>query len=254
MSSLPDEAYPYGKKIHEILKLFDEGKSRDEIASIMGYSNYRSMDVVLRRRGLKWDQSLQKYVPMEDEASQGKNSSNKAKEYIPLMPSRIIEDFNSDNPDPMIIAKKNGFNDHLELAEYMKSKGFVWDPEIGNYVRKDDSPAYTEVSRQADEKQLPAVDIDDKSLKDFLIYLKKNEEKIREILDTYDSGGEVPRYTLPGRYVNKSIYISDALEDVVNTFSKEKNLKQKEIFEVALIQFFRRYGYKEEVNRLLSAR
>lgn len=253
MSALPNETYTYGKKIHQILKLFDEGRSRDEIASIMGYSNYRSMDVILRRKGFQWDPSLGKYVQADSETGHS-HTSAKAKEYIPLMPSRIIDDFNTDNPDPLTIAKKNGFNSHLELAEYMKSKGFIWDPEIGNYVLKDNPSAPAQNAKQTEDQEQSTEQIDDKSLKEFLIYLKKNEDKIKQLLDTYEPDGEIPRYTLPGRYINKSIYISDALEDVVNTFSKEKNLKQKEIFEIALIQFFRRYGYKEEVNRLLSAR
>ncbi len=35
-------------------------------------------------------------------------------------------------------------------------------------------------------------------------------------------------------------------------YSKEKNLSPREVFEVALIEFFRKYGYNEQVNDLLE--
>lgn len=85
------------------------------------------------RKGVQRAPSVQKYVPAE-EIAEKTYSTNNRKQYIPLMPSRIIDDFNTDNPDPLTIAKKNGFNGHLELADYMKSKGFTWIPEIGNEV------------------------------------------------------------------------------------------------------------------------
>lgn len=42
------------------------------------------------------------------------------------------------------------------------------------------------------------------------------------------------------------------LDLLVRSFSQERNITQREIFEVALIEFFRRYGYAQEVQRLLS--
>lgn len=44
----------------------------------------------------------------------------------------------------------------------------------------------------------------------------------------------------------------NTIEQLVVDFSKEKNISQRELFEVALIEFFRRYGYEQEVERLLS--
>jgi hypothetical protein len=39
----------------------------------------------------------------------------------------------------------------------------------------------------------------------------------------------------------------------VRDFSKEKKISQREIFEVALVEFFRRYGYEREIETLLGS-
>lgn len=42
------------------------------------------------------------------------------------------------------------------------------------------------------------------------------------------------------------------LSELVKEFSKEKNISQREIFEVVLIEFLRKYGYENEVNALFG--
>ena len=48
------------------------------------------------------------------------------KNYIPVKVENIISAFESPNADPKSIAKKYGFNNHIEMADYMKSKGYKW--------------------------------------------------------------------------------------------------------------------------------
>ncbi len=46
--------------------------------------------------------------------------------------------------------------------------------------------------------------------------------------------------------------MTNTLDQMVRDFSKEKNINQREIFEVALIEFFQKYGYAREVETLLQ--
>jgi hypothetical protein len=62
----------------------------------------------------------------------------------------------------------------------------------------------------------------------------------------------IPRFTVPGVFSVKSVHMASGLDQLVRDFSQEKNISQRDIFEVALIEFFHKYGYEREVNALLS--
>lgn len=63
---------------------------------------------------------------------------------------------------------------------------------------------------------------------------------------------QIPRFTLQGFLVSKSVRMTNTLEQIVGEFSKEKNILQREVFEVALIDFFKKCGYKREVDTFLE--
>jgi hypothetical protein len=64
--------------------------------------------------------------------------------------------------------------------------------------------------------------------------------------------GQIPRYALPGAFVTKSVHMTNTLDQMVRDYSKEKNINQREIFEVALIEFFQKYGFECEVEAMLK--
>jgi histidyl-tRNA synthetase len=39
---------------------------------------------------------------------------------------------------------------------------------------------------------------------------------------------------------------------LMKEFCKSKNIKQKEVLEVALVEFFKRYGYQREIDKILE--
>jgi hypothetical protein len=75
---------------------------------------------------------------------------------------------------------------------------------------------------------------------------------LQSLLEASVASGQIPRFTLPGLFVTKSVHMTNALDKMVRDFSKEKNLNKREIFEVALIEFFQKYGYTREVETLLQ--
>lgn len=91
--------------------------------------------------------------------------------------------------------------------------------------------------------------------KELLDYLLEKEEILKQLLDekeAIETDGIIPRYAIPGVFVTKSVHMTNHLDQLVRDFSKEKNISQRELFEVALVEFFQKYGYKEEIDRLME--
>jgi len=53
----------YDDRVKEIIRSLTEGKSREDIAKVLGHSTWHSSDMYMRRKGFIWDQSIQNYVP-----------------------------------------------------------------------------------------------------------------------------------------------------------------------------------------------
>lgn len=86
-------------------------------------------------------------------------------------------------------------------------------------------------------------------------YLWDDEGVLRQLLDGKDkieSEGNIPRYAVPGIFVTKSVHMTNHLDQLVRDFSKEKNISQRELFEVALVGMFQKYGYMDEIETLLE--
>jgi len=49
----------------------------------------------------------------------------------------------------------------------------------------------------------------------------------------------------------KAMRMANVLDELARRFSQERNISQREMFEVALIEFFQRYGYRDEVEKYL---
>ncbi len=81
--------------------------------------------------------------------------------------------------------------------------------------------------------------------------IEKNYDKIAERL-SINSSNTIPRYIVGGVTITKSICMSYPLAELVKEFSIEKNISQREIFEVAIIEFLRKYGFENEINSLFE--
>lgn len=187
--------------------------------------------------------------------------------------ARVIELFDREDADPKAIAKKLGFDSHREMGQFMKLHGFIWSTDQGNYVpeheERSTNEAWVEITGEdansmgnvtGNGERLdgtlnihPAAVTMDAYLP-LLQYLAVHHKRLQALIEGHDapSPGAIPRYTIPGVLVTKSVHMVRELDLLVRSFSQERNITQREIFEVALIEFFRRYGYAQEVQRLLS--
>lgn len=229
----------YDEKMYLAQKLLNEGKTRFEVARAVGYKGVDGLDRYAKGLGYTWNVAIKNY-----ELKEGGKISNSQ-----VNPQRIrkilamIEKGIELNKVAKFFRMKNA----EELAEYMKNKGYVWQVEKGNYVRKNS------IFNDTNENYLDYKSNDDKREKqeDIISYLQANRGKLIELL-SYKSNKAVPRYLLKGMPVTKGFFISVDMDRLVKEFSREKNILQKDIIQTALIEFFQKYGFENEVNAILK--
>ncbi len=227
-----------------------EGGLREDIAQKLGYRNWRSLDIYMRRKGMKWDSRRNMYYSMEDECC------NPEKEFSKIQ--AIISMFDNENADPKNIAAHTGFKDHHDMAAYMKASNYIWSHDIGNYILN--SPGNNrmigevtdccDMAGGSDAREDFAGETDISRYLPVLDLLLKNMEKLKAVLS--EAAPTIPRYAVPGGVRTKSFYMSDRVSKLINDYSRSKNISQKEIIEAAIIEFLCKYSYKDEVSKILD--
>ena len=85
-------------------------------------------------------------------------------------------------------------------------------------------------------------------------FLEENIDYLQELLAATENGedtdGEIPPFVVPG--TTKGVYMADRLAELVTEFSKVRNVSQRDIFEAAVIEYLRKYGYRDAVDSLLK--
>lgn len=151
----------YKNRIEAILDYLKDGKSREDIALSFNLSNWKSVDMFMRRKGYLWNGSSNIYY---------KEVINK----ITTNNSRVldvIKQFDSCNSslDPKSISRKLNFIGHREMAIYMEENGFIWDSNKRNYSLSNESNIFKT------EKKIeiqPFDDIEENNLLDYLPLLE----------------------------------------------------------------------------------
>ena len=242
----------YDERVNEIIRSLSDGITRDELAVKYKHRDYRSLDMYMRRRNFTWDSEEKNYKPVTTRINKSKNNRediHKGKV------SRILQAFEEEN-DAKTIAQEYGFADHRELAEYMTNRGYEWQQELGNYVRKAGIENVEELLAKPSSFNSDASNESTKAKS----LLKKDDELLVLVKTLYEKIGvaedpivdQVPRYLVSGIAKTKSVQLSHLLHQLLEDFSYEKNITQRQILETAIIDFFRKYGYKHEVDTLLS--
>lgn len=266
------------EKLKRIQTLFDAGKTHAEIAKELGYTKMESYYRYIYRydANLNYKKLFNKKglfaVPKQEPQTEVK--ADKAVEAIPQAKENIskaesILSLISRGIDIREVARKKRFRNVQEMADYMKSKGYIWSSSEKNYVLV---PQEKQIQQQViREKEEPYTMLED-DIRDImnrednehdfgyferysttLKWLENNIEKLQGLLNEQPKQqGEIPRYILPGMTINKGIKINQLLESLIKEFSLEKNIPQKDIIEVALIGFLKGNGYSREVKAVLK--
>lgn len=247
----------YDERVHQILRGLASGKTREELADEAGNSNWKSIDMYMRRRNFSWDSHMQTYAP--------KIEPNK-QEFLadPSKAGHVISLLSKEGSDARTVAERLGFSDHRDLANYMNVKGYVWDAQENNYI-KQLGEITSEIVDTAIEEKMPDHSTSSKSSSNqftssedldrfipLLEMLEKHRERLLDLIVPTSQKGTIPRFVVPGVAKTKTVQMMHPLEQLVVEYSREKNISQRELFEVALIEFFRKYEYEQEISRLLS--
>ncbi len=253
----------YDDKVKNVIRLLTEGINREEIASQMGYSTFKSIDMYFRRRNFHWDSDKQNYEPSHNSFEDVSFEDSIA---ATSKVAQVISLFSKDGADSKVIAKRLGFSEHREMASYMAGKGYQWSIENMNYtktlglveesvvVSKTDSQidANLEENKDSIVEMIPNVRSANAGLVDLqqfvpiLMMLQKNKDRLVDMLIPQSDENNIPRYALPGVFVTKSVHMISPLDIMVRDFSKEKNVSQKDIFATALLEFFKDMVMKEK--------
>ncbi|GBF35337.1 hypothetical protein DCCM_4460 [Desulfocucumis palustris] len=250
-------ARKHDHRVEEILGLLGQGKTREEAARELGYKGYKSLHIKMTRHGFRWDRNAGRYLPVCKE----KALTCPCPRQEPLgRAARIIELIGQG-----IGAKKAAqtlrFSDHREMAAYMAGKGYRWDPVQSNYfVRAKENIA----EEKSGEQCLESAETDYTGSNNaglfpnatrylpLLEWLTAKQDKLEELLSGQDDSYNIPRFVIPGGFITKGVHMSQRLDQMVRDFSQEKKVSQREIFEVALVDFFRKYGYRREIDAMLK--
>jgi hypothetical protein len=252
----------YDRRVNETLAGLMQGRTREEISKDYKMTNQRSLDNYMRRRGFTWERDNQTYVPATTKADNILEELDSGAPFKAEMIMKRFEEMGEDS-DPMAIADEFSFSDHREMGEYMESKHLFWNSDKKNYVLKvldcedGESEESVDVEDKAFQRNVHLGDNGLGSLKELETYLPlldlllQNKERLVTMLMPQTSG-TLPRYTLPGNTKNQTLYMSEVVIRLMKEFCKSKNVKQKEVLEVALVEFFKRYGYQREIDKLLG--
>lgn len=247
------------KRVQEILTGLASGKTREELAVVFNHKTYKTLDIYMRRKEFTWDTVKQNYILKRNQASVEPAQVHTSKA------SRIIQLLKENAGNAKVVATQLGFSNHKELAAYMLSNNYVWDSEADTYVKKASievlapSPSFLESEAIASDEtcnKAQAITHEEEQL--FVEYLpilkilKQNEAKLIDILKPYGASGSIPRYMIPGIPKTKTVQMVYSLNQLVVDFANEKSMTQRDVFEVALIDFFKNYGYQHQVENLLE--
>lgn len=241
----------FDRQVNKVLALLEEGKDKEAIAVELGYSNPASLDNYMRRRNFAWESSKNMFVPAAEKYS-GKGRNNLLQLKGISKAALIISLFTEDGANPKDIAEQVGFTSHTEMATFMKRKKYEWDVNKGNYTRiiKEEAESGSKVSQ---------LNIESEALEEILMEmlqgineLKSGNKKAQTKNSIDEESSELPRYIIHGSLDTKSVRMSSVLNNMLIAFRKERNINQKEIVEIAMVDFFMKYGEAEVMEEFLE--
>lgn len=224
---------PTSDKVDYILTTLKTNNNRATLAKELGYTNPKSLDIFMRRKGFLYDTLRKNYIPVKStELTETTNFGSDKRLRT------ILSLFTKENPDPKNIAQITGFENHIELAEFMKSNNFTWNDAAGNYIRlqpedPSDSSANIEVPVDASE---------------FYIYLPllrklhENKEKLYKLLDYEKSNIHIQDINITETTANFNLSIIESLYQQIQEFQEKSDVPLDKILESAIIEFLEHHA------------
>jgi hypothetical protein len=241
------------EKIKTVLDGLASGKTREHLAEIFGYKDWRGLDVMMRREGYIYKND--RYVLPEEK------ESYQPEAFIPKTVKFVQQQLQLGKNDLATIAAMAGFKDRNELTNYMQTQGWVWSVPEKTYIKENAGNEGTVLKNMEHEDEKPEETIAPKKNEyelDFahflplLKFLEDHKEHLELMLETFNSK-QIPNYNFyAGSTITKSVSMGSRLSELAKDFADEMGVSQRVVFESALIQFMERYGYAQQIKTLLD--
>jgi hypothetical protein len=244
-------------KVDEILTGLAAGKTREQIALELEYKNYKSLDIYMKRKDFEWDNKRGYYFPKRDRTPIVETlklmdrPEGRVAAVLSLLKSGL---------DLKDISEQLKFHDHRELALFMKNKGYTWIEKDQTFIFSGKNNIKEESVTNVTNQTLKSSGINkgdnsmtiNESTFEIMSFLENNKETLFELISTHSGEAKIPRYTIRGVYTTKSVSMNYGMDQLIKEYSQEKNVSQKDVVEVALIDFFKKYGFNSEVSTLIG--
>lgn len=228
----------YDEKVEQILALLEEGKTKDEVSQHYE-QEWKTLYIYMNRKGFLWDKGLETFIEKQEQRA----TTAPSVLTLNTKAAQIVRMLDVKHPNIQQVAAKQGFATIEELGAYMKSQGYCWSDEVQNYEE--------DLYRQADAAILTSVtnQVDPNDVNQFLHFLMQHQKELIELLSS-EQTTKIPTYKFKGNKVNKTLTLASSAATLLEDYTKQFNITQRMIVEVALAEFFERHGYK---NQLQSA-
>ena len=245
------------KRLKEIIESLKE-LNIEEVAEMYGYKNIKVLKSIMNRNKYSWSKLEKTFI---------RKIEDKTVVYTPIastLHGKIILALSKNDGNLQETLKVTKFTTVPDLANYMTENCYKWDSKIKNYTQ---IASIKYVNEDEENKSDVIIPISKETRKDntqnnehdgidneyCLNFIKDNLEQLKLLLsiNEVDPNG-MPRYCVPGINITKSLYMVNSVSDLISRFSIERNISQKEMAEIAFIEFFRKYGYKVEINNMFS--
>lgn len=205
------------EKEKTILRLLEEGHNTKEIAQRLGYKDRDSVGKYMRRRGYSWNKEKEKYikdVKSYNECNKGKNEKSRLNDDNYCSKNDEVRKVDIDSRrNNNNYAKKLKKEEVFQLIQYLPTMKWIHDNKS--------------------------------KLKITIENLENNSEQIK-------STNRLPRYLIEGSEIAKTINLPEPLHELLSDYCRKYKINQKEIFIIALIEFFRIYGPYEKTKEILG--
>lgn len=259
MTSSIDKDKPpeYTKKVNITLEELENGTTRDELAKMFDYSSWKSLDTYMRRKGFRYEAEIENYVPYNDgnkkainnkedcveenENKKEKNNKSEKPEDNKIcdekcqnnLEDKIICLFADGEMEPLEIAIEAGFEDHRDMAAYMADRGYKWNGEEENYFKD-----YENESENYEKYKGLSCPGGGKNSK---IARKEIDRKV-------NNGKHTDRGVEDNCSICKVISLAKDTAKLLEIYSLLDNVKEDEIVENALKNYFNSNGFLKEIE------
>lgn len=244
-------------RVESIQTALSSGETREALAQRLGYKDEKGLDQYMRRREYVWDRRKQNYVRRAAGRQVAQPLASKALDVVFRLQSK--------KEDLLTVAKALGFESRKDLGKYMASRGYRWSDQVQNYVAEgteamaETSAAKEHVEQKETESQIKQVKRAEdaewtmKDLAPMMEFWSQNQAALQRLIDEVQTTeNALPRYAVPGVHMVKSLQMSSEINQLLQRFSLERGISQREILEIALVQFFQKYGYASDVAEIMA--